>query len=232
MTKLTKLKLACCLLWAIFLTGAVFWKKFLPVGVAAPKENEKPSMDLIEKFDAAIQQRFLTEPGFGISRIVFINPAVPNNPHLTNFIPKDADEKTSVESFQADGWRAALYLFGRRIEKQTNEKNGKTKFYISNRTFAPMPITKNVKAENLKPSANLIDEAANAFEAFQTSDKYEFDNGRWAYVAKPVRAQQSCLQCHTDYVMTSKIGEKPYKYRKRQKGDAIGVLVYGFEEGK
>lgn len=32
--------------------------------------------------------------------------------------------------------------------------------------------------------------------------------------------------------MISPIGEKPYKYRKRRVGDAIGVLIYGFEKGK
>ncbi len=183
-------------------------------------------MDLIEKFDAAIQQRFLTEPGFGIVRIT------PPNPHLTYFNAKDGDEKTSVENLEANGWRAGLYLFGRRIEKQTDEKTGKSKFYVSNRTFAPMPVTKNVEPENLAQPSNLLDETANAFQEFQTSDIYEFDNGKWAYVAKPVRAQQSCLKCHTDYVMISKIGEKPYKYRKRQAGNAIGILVYGFAKEK
>lgn len=226
MSKLTKLKLASCLIWALFLTSAISWKTFSPVGAMAGKSNEKPAIDLIEKFDAAIQQRFLTEPGFGITRIA------PPNPHLSYFIPKDGDEKTSVENLEASGWRAGLYLFGRRIEKRTDEKTGKTKFYISNRTVSPMPLTKNVKPENLTPSARLQDEATNAFEAFQTADRYEFDNGKWAYVAKPVRARQSCLKCHTDYVMTSKIGERPYKYRKRQAGDAIGVLIYGFVEGK
>lgn len=225
MRNLTKIKLVCCLIWTLFLAVAIFCKLSFPTDVSA-KDNKKPSNDLIEKFDAAIQQRFLSEPGFGITRIE------PPNPHLTYFIPKDGDEKTSVEKLESDGWRASLYLFGRRIEKRADEKNGKTKFYISNRTFAPMPVTKNIKAEKLTPSANLLAETANAFQTFQTADIYEFDDGNWTYVAKPVRAQQSCLKCHTDYVMTSKIGEKPYKYRPRRAGDAIGVLVYGFAEGK
>lgn len=228
MTKLMKIKLIFCLTWTIFVMCAIFIKTFPFTNVAA-KSNEKPAIELIEKFDAAIQQRFLTEPGLGITRVA---PLTPTNPHLRSFTPKEGDEKTSIESLEANGWRAGLYLFGRRIVKQTSEKNGKSKFYISNRTFDPMPVTKNVKLKNLTESAHLLDEVAMAFQTFQTADKYEFDEGKWSYVAKPVRAQQSCLKCHTDYVMTSKIGEKPYKYRKRQSGDAIGVLVYGFVEEK
>lgn len=232
MTKPKKIKLACCLTWALFLTGAIFCKTFAPFGraaaaaAAAEKPNKKPAAALIEKFDAALQLRFLNEPGFGIARIT------PPNPHLTYFVAKEGDEKRSVESLEADGWRAGLYLFGRRIEKRTNEENGKARFYVSNRAFAPMPVTKDVLPKNLTAPANLLVQTANAFQAFQTADTYEFDDGRWAYVAKPVRARQSCLQCHTDYVQISKIGEKPYKYRKRQVGDAIGVVIYGFAEGK
>ncbi len=229
MTNLRKLKLFCCFVWTLFLFGAIFCKTFLSVDVLAnggAKPNEKPSVDSIEKFDRAIQQRFLTEPGFGITRIA------PPNPHLNNFYPKEGDEKTSVENFEKDGWKTALYLYGRRIEKQSNEKSGKAKFYISNRTFNPMAITKNVKAEKLTKPAYLLDEVDNAFQRFQSADTYEFDARKWAYVAKPVRARQSCLKCHTDYIMISPIGEKPYKYRKRRVGDTIGVLIYGFEKGK
>jgi len=45
-----------------------FLENFFSVSAAAGSD-EKPSADLIEKFDSAIQQRFLTEPCFGITRI-------------------------------------------------------------------------------------------------------------------------------------------------------------------
>lgn len=116
-------------------------------------------------------------------------------------------------------------MFGRRIFERTDEKSGKKKFYASNRTFAPMPVTKNLNAEKLTKSEFLTDEINAALQKFLTADDYEFDDGNWSYTAKPVRARQSCLECHTDYVLLSPPGKKPFKFRRRAVGDAIGVLL-------
>ena len=69
-----------------------------------------------------------------------------------------------------------------------------------------------------------------AFERFNAANTYEFSLGNWAYVARPVRALESCMKCHQDMFITSKLGNKKYAYRKRHVGDTIGVLLYAFDK--
>lgn len=198
--------------------------------------SKKPENVLIDRFDRAIQERFLTEPDFGIRRIM---PIPPPNPHLENFYPKNVEEKTSVADFEREGWNVDLYLFGRRaIPKLSGDDKEPKNFSIEYRLNKPLPVTKGLKAADLPEAKKLLKEVKTAFLEFQTpnspnENSYEFSIGKWAYVAKPVRAaNQSCLKCHTDYVITSKLENNQYKFRRRQIGDTNGILVYGFSKSK
>jgi len=198
--------------------------------------NLKPETERIDRFDRAIQERFLTEPNFGIRRIV---PIPPPNPHLENFYPINDEEKTSVADFEKEGWNVDLYLFGRRAMPKSSDSGKESKnFSIEYRLNKPLPVTKALKATDLPKAEKLLKEVKTAFLEFQNPNSpneksYEFSVGKWAYVAKPVRAvNQSCLKCHNDYVITSNLGNNQYKFRRRQVGDVNGVLVYGFSKSK
>ena len=225
----TKIKLLACI---SFLVGAAIFALFSPLSFAQKKSksNEKPNISLIDKFDSAIQQRFLTEPYFGIRRI---QPNYLVNPHISEYFqPKDDAEKSSVAAFQNEDWKVGLYLFGRVIKEAENIKDSEPRFTIMYRPYNPVIITNNIQSGKLKPSADLLKKVKDIFLELQNSDSYEFNSGEWSYVARPVRAQESCLKCHTDYVMTEKLGGKSYKFRKKQAGDVNGVIVYGFAKAK
>lgn len=239
-----KIKIAVCAAWTLCIVGLLACQPFAPAS-GQTKEiknpavaagfvlDSKPESALIERFDAAVQQRFLTQPNFGIRRIVPVNPP---NPHLEKFVPINDEEKTSVSDFEKDGWQVSLYLFGRRaIPKIVNGKE-QAKFDINYRLNKPLPVTAELKERDLPEPEKLLERVKTAFVDFQTLDspnenEYEFGIGQWSYVAKPVRAaNESCLRCHADYVITEKSGDDQYKFRKRAVGDANGVLVYGFRK--
>lgn len=234
-----KLKISICLVWIFFTVLLISFETFstataqTKATLPANKINLdlKPEHLLIEQFDNAIQRRFLTEPDFGMRRIVPVNPP---SPHLEYFNPINNDEETSVANFAKDGWKVSLYLFGRKTMPKVVNGKVKDDFVINYHLNKPLPITKDLKGKSLPPAGKLIKEVKAAFLNFQTPDslnenEYEFSKGKWFYIAKPVRAvNQSCLKCHTDYVITEKLEDGKYKFRKRRIGDANGVIVYGF----
>lgn len=230
-----KIKILVFSIWTLSIFALVSYHTFAPVSGQSKNaidiENLKPENSLIERFDGAIQQRFLTEPSFGIRRIQPINPP---GPHLEYFSPINEVEKQSVTDFDKEGWKVSLYLFGRRANPRIIDGKESKKFQINYRLNEPLPITPELQRKDLPRAKELIKEVKAAFIEFQTpnspkENNYEFSIGDWSYVAKPVRAvNQSCLKCHTDYVITEKIGDHRYKFRKRAVGDANGVIVYGF----
>ncbi len=225
-----------CLVWTLSIVALFSFQGFSPVSSqtkgSVVVKNSKPENALVERFDAAIQQRFLTEPNFGMRRI---QPAFPPNPHLEQFSPINDEERASVAAFEKDGWKVSLYLFGRHAAPKVVDGKEQKEFSVSYRLNKPLPITKELTEKQLPNAEKLLKEVKAAFLEFQTpnspnENNYEFSIGKWSYVAKPVRAvNQSCLKCHTDYVVTEKVGDDKYKFRKRQVGDANGVIVYGFD---
>lgn len=229
-----KIKIIVCLVWAFSIVALFSFQKFSPASGQTKEitvdKNPKPENSLVDRFDKAIQQRFLTQPNFGSRRI---QPTPPPSPHLEQFSPINAEERASVAAFEKDGWKVSLYLFGRHAGPKLIEGKEQKKFSINYRLNNPLPITTGFKEKQLPKAEKLLKQVKTAFLEFQTpnspnENNYEFSIGKWFYVAKPVRAvNQSCLKCHTDYVITEKVGDDKYKFRKRQVGDANGVIVYG-----
>ena len=195
----------------------------------------RPDMTIIDRFDRAIQKRFLDAPFFGIARITPKNPPVTSG-HVAGFMPGNQEESETLQAFNNDKWKVSLHLFGRR--SQPKEVKGKKTdgFEIRYRLNDPVAITWRLKENKIPAPRKLLKHVKQAFIDFQTPDSphynnYEFRVGDWAYVARPVRVpNQSCLQCHTDYVITEKYDDGRYKFRKRTVGDANGVVVYGFKK--
>lgn len=232
-----KAKIFVCLVWSIcaaaLFSSQMFWSASGQIKTSDDKEksNLKPAESLIDSFDASIQNRFLSEPYFGIRRIA---PNYPTNPHLEYFSAETDAEKQSLADFEKEGWKVFLYLFGRQAKPRVVDGKEQKKFIINYRINQPVSITKGLEKEDLPKGEKLLKDVKEAFLAFQApnsanKNNYEFRVGKWSYVARPVRAaNESCIKCHTDYVITEKLKDNQFKFRKRQIGDANGVLVYGF----
>lgn len=196
--------------------------------------NTLPPDELIDAFDKTLQSRFLSAPNFGIRRIVIPGPAPRlESSHLNQFHPNSEAEHAAVAAFENSGWDVGIYLFGRRVELRTDTKE-KDKYDIKYRLFDPIPITKDLKPSKLRESKKMAEEIKQAFVEFQkpgspNENELRFSGGKWALVARPVRAvNQSCLECHKDYVITERLGDGQFTVRKRRIGDANGILVYAF----
>ena len=191
-----------------------------------------PSDVLIDDFDKVLQQRFLTMPMFGLRRIIPVKPVL-EAAHLEHFSPSTPEEYAAVAAFEREGWDVGVYLFGRRVQLRTDTKE-KEKYDIKYRLFNPIPVTKGIKRSRFRKSRNLAEDIKRAFLEFQkpggpNENELRFDFRDWSYVARPVRAvNQSCVQCHKDYVITDKIAEGKFTVRERRIGDVNGILVYAF----
>jgi hypothetical protein len=235
--KISKLKTFICLVWAIctvmFVSTQDFWSANSQIVEKKVKSNPKPEMSQIDFFDSLIQKRFLIEPDFGMRRI---QPVFPPSPHLEFFDAKDGDETKSVNKFINEGWQGSIYLFGRIANPKIINGKEQSSFSINYRLNKPLAMTKNIKQTDLPKAEKLLKKVKSAFIAFQTpnsenENNYEFSIGKWSYVARPVRAvNESCIRCHTDYVITEKLGDGKFTFRKRKIGDANGVIVYGFSK--
>lgn len=239
--KCFKAKIFVCLIWTVCIAALFSTQVFRTANGQTKKPDEianlnlKPADSLINSFDAAIQKRFLTEPYFGIYRIA---PTVPVNPHFGYFLPMNDEERKSLADFQSGGWKVFLYLYGKKANQRVVDGKTKKDFVINYRINQPVTITKSLEKKDLPTGESLLKDVKEAFLAFQTpnaqnENNYEFSSGKWSYVARPVRAaNESCVKCHTDYVVTEKLKNNQFKFRKRQIGDVNGVLVYGFAKAE
>ncbi len=207
-------------------------------GIGSRDSREKPplpSREMIDRFDGAIQARFLKIPSFGFSRIV-------SRPlHLgDHFEPLNQEEKDAVGQFRDERWKVGIYLFGRTGILQTGKVND---FKVQYKLNPPVPVTGFTHSGDLVEPEKLTEQVGKAFETLsqgqtvgtvlQGLERYEFTVGKRAYVATAVRARESCLKCHqtqlTSRTESTPEGEKRYFYRPCRVGDTIGVLVYSFE---
>lgn len=236
--KISSFKVSVCAVWAIcllmFASTQDFWLANSQIVEKEVKPNLKPADSQVDAFDSHIQKRFLTEPNFGMRRVA--GPPNPTSPHLNSFEPKYSEEYKYVSVFEKEGWKMSLYLFGRVANPKVVKGIEQKTFSINYRLNPPLAITTNVKPNKLPKTKSLLKEVKSAFIAFQTpngenENNYEFSIGKWSYVARPVRAvNESCIRCHKDYVITEKLGNGKFTFRKRKVGDANGVIVYGFRK--
>lgn len=53
----------------------------------------------IDRFDEAVQRRFLTEPSFGMARLAPMTPQPLKSAHVRSFHPVNDDEKSMLAAF-------------------------------------------------------------------------------------------------------------------------------------
>jgi hypothetical protein len=66
------------------------------------------------------------------------------------------------------------------------------------------------------------DDARKAMLEFEKRDQYDFSFRKWSIAARPIRAKEACLKCHTREGFTAP-GLTPPKV-----GDALGVAMYAY----
>jgi hypothetical protein len=71
-------------------------------------------------------------------------------------------------------------------------------------------------------------------KAFEVNDSYQFSQGSWQFIARPVRAsEQSCLGCHLhDTTRLMAFDAKEEKGKRLQIGDPLGVLLYAYRKAR
>jgi ribosomal protein S14 len=239
MTK-SNIKVIIVAAWLVFISGICIQRSTQVNGQTSREPApHKPDMRLIDRFDKAINARFLTQPSFGMGRIVSgmtIPPEKLRSGHLSHFSPQTESELATVKAFSDEGWDVGIYLYGRRSEPKVVNGKTKDKFSIRYRINQPVTVTATLKERDLQDASDMVKDVKEAFLVFQNSasdaqQNYEFDRGDWSYVARPVRAaNQSCLQCHNDYAVIDKLQDGRFKFRKRAVGDVNGILLYAFRK--
>jgi len=207
------------------------------------------SDSVIDALDECIQKRFRQfDTRFGITRMR------PLTLHENYFRPETQAERDAVAELDKGGWQVAFYLVGRRI---LGPKPDMTKFRpilggdthpIINGPIAitsPKIFDKNKVMEqfDLPETQKLWDDAQKAMLEFEKRDQYDFAINRWKVAARPIRAGEPCLKCHTDkpiarnadgsLVIVGKGNLGLYAYDAHSKtpikvGDALGVAMYAY----
>ena len=102
----------------------------------------------------------------------------------------------------------------------------------------PVLITHATAGENASSGAvpaprsvNLWNESRQALLAFVQRDSFEFAKADWNFIARPVRASDAtCLQCHREpYSSGIRNAGEPSNLKV---GDALGVVLYGYQRAK
>lgn len=202
---------------------------------------------LIQEFDDCLQQRFKEiDKSFGFRRI--IRPG--DTPH--RFKSENAKELAAVGKLKVEELTVALYLTSRSVlGEKPNEKewaqgqtehSQKDKFLtppqyerlISRRLIKGPVIISGDDKGNLPLPIELWDQSRNAMNVFEGNDSYQFSQGGWQFVARPVRAsEQSCLGCHlqdTTRLMAHDV--KDGMERRLRLGDPLGVLLYAYRKAR
>ena len=234
-----KLSKYLVLLAAVVFGVGVFIFRLAPEtrGQTAPASGGVPDANLIGRFDGAVQRRFLEQPRFGMARIAPTTPQPLRSGHVPSFEALNEEENAVLSQLSKQGWKTAIYLFGKRATPREGKKDPMSKFDIRYRLNEPVPVSVGLWKDNDLPGPKkIIREVKDAFTQFQseseTPAELSFVKGEWSFVARPVRAvNESCVSCHADYVVTAKLDDGKYRFRKRRIGDVNGVIVYAFARG-
>jgi hypothetical protein len=165
-------------------------------------------------------------------------PYLDDTPRISRYKPETDGEKQAVRALEKDGWKFGIYLFGRRVDvyiTRVGSDSHKESLFLRYPLNEPLSVTSHTQARHLMKPEKLIPQVNDAFDAFFAGkERYDFTLDNRAFVAIPVRAQTSCLNCHRGPVVTRVLGDDPKKpklqYRERRVGDTIGILVYSFEK--
>ncbi len=201
----------------------------------------------ISPLDKCIQHRFTqTNRGFGVERIMVVGrgyhtPVKRMRRSLESNISmiglENDEEKEAVAEIEESGINMVLYLASRKVlGSMPDESNPKNIFHEPLR--GPVGITRNSGKSDWPEAMSLWTQAQKAmqdFESEKTASQYEFSAEGKGFVARPVRAQEACLKCHTPQVYQNYNNDGAVlrlttdaSTRQIKAGDPIGVLLYAY----
>jgi hypothetical protein len=199
----------------------------------SPLTDAERAAVLISAFDGCIQGRFAdVDEKFGFRRIV--NPG--ETPH--RFKPESTREIDAVRGLEGAGFRVVLYLTGRRVLREDPQPDvpGANPFraVIKGPVLITHATDDSAGASRTGPapaSVELWKESRQALLAFAKRDSFEFAKADWNFIARPVRASDAtCLRCHRDpYSSGIPNAGEPSNLKI---GDALGVVLYGYQRTK
>jgi|GEM_PF-1891344 len=194
-----------------------------PAGAEAARDE-----DPVDALDRVVRARFHNHIGFGMARIATER----------RFEPETEEEKRAVRAVRRAGLRVGLFIVGRGVladpppgvRRPVNSFGG----FWPGRGVAG-PIFLNATEAKSLPDGDLYwDEARRAMLAFAAgAESYDFEAGGWKAAARPVRAAESCLQCHTADTETRAFvvdGKTFYEVgpgsNRLKVGDPLGAMLY------
>jgi hypothetical protein len=191
---------------------------------ASEQEHPDSDIDLIVALDGCIQHRFEDiDKNFGVRRIIKEG----ETPH--RFKPENAKEFDVVRQLEKYQVRVALYLAGRSVlgpRPDEAESSRRLRRTIN----GPVFVTPKDGQDSVLPKpSTLWDQAQKAMVSFQTSDTYDFNLEGWRFTARPVRAIESCLQCHRSDVPSRFATTVVRQPTLLKVGDPLGVILYAYK---
>jgi len=223
-----------------------------PLPLASAQEKEQLSLrspafldcSFISPLDSYIQDRFTQRGrGFGIERIMIQGrglhtPAPSINSYsqpktIGMFVPENDQEKEAVAEIERSGMKMALYLASRNILGAEPDESERNRLVLHAPLRGPVGFTQGSQKTDWPEKSSLWKQARKTMQDFD-SDKsafqYEFSAEGKDFIARPVRAQESCLQCHLQqaYISPSHDLNSNGSIRRLSVGDPIGVLLYAY----
>ncbi len=210
-----------------------------------PSPAKRPQVlldcSIIDPLDSYIQDRFTQRGrGFGLERVMTKGPHTPisslhflSEPNTIGmFFPENDQEREAVAEIEQSGLNMVLYLASRNIlgtKPEESQNNIRPLFHAPLR--GPVAITQSSQKTAWPAASSLWKQARKAMQDFdrqKSASQREFSAGGKDFIARPVRAQEACLKCHTPQIYPSNIPNNDGAVRQLSVGDPIGVLLYAY----
>lgn len=163
--------------------------------------------DELRQLNDCIQKRFQDRKAFGMLRII------PDQFHgVRQFRPENPAEQAVIAKLEEQGYEVALFLSGRNVLSIPSLASSFPSYRFG--VQGPAYLTHIRNTADLPAPDLLFDESRAAFDSFKTGEGYDVRKGEWNVAVRPLRAGETCVQCHNSRGANVKIN------------DALGVAMY------
>jgi Protein of unknown function (DUF3365) len=190
----------------------------------------------IDALDECIQERFSkADTMFGFARVVKMTLAedgslIPtdsaNRGHKHFFQAETEKERAAINYLERSGLQVGFYLCGGSPRPTPTNPEG---ILVFDSFRGPVTITPIAANRELPDGSKVWNEAKNALRAFKEKDQYEFAVEKWKVAARPIRARESCLECHR-HKASIPSSDAPKGYRRLKAGDVLGIAMYVYAD--
>lgn len=210
-----------------------------------PSPAKRPQVlldcSIIDPLDSYIQDRFTQRGrGFGLERVMTKGPHAPipsvhfsSQPNtIGRFVPENNQEREAVAEIEQSNLKMVLYLASRNVlGAKPVESQNKNLLLFHAPLRGPVAITPDSQKTDWPEVLSLWKQAQEAMQDFdreKSASQREFSVGDKDFIARPVRAQESCLKCHAPLTYQSIVSNNNGAVRQLSVGDPIGVLLYAY----